>query len=590
VRFPLYAKILLWFFLNLVLLAVGAWLFARAQIHLGLDSIVAGSAGERVQAVADVMAAELKTAKREDWNTVLARFSEGYHLKFYLFRADGAQVGGESVTLPAEVGDKMRDPRAFGGRRPGENFPNQGRPLPDPRRDFFRGGENRAAPSQPAGPRPDENFRKDGQPRPEMRPRGDSQLGGQRSSNRPPIEPPLSGASEGEGFRPGGPGGSGFGEGRPRPEPREGGPGVNFGDGPRPIGPPPGPSPKFMVRAGEPELYWVGVRLQIGDRDTQRRLPLTLLAASESFAGGGLFVDYTPWIVLGAGALVVSVLFWFPLVRGITRSVSQMTAATERIAEGDFDARVATARGDELGLLASAINRMAARLAGFVHGQKRFTGDIAHELCAPIARIQMALGILEQRADEKQRAYVDDLREEVQHMSGLVNELLSFSKAGLRRKELQLEAVELAPLAQRVIPRETHTGTGEVRVEIPADLKVMAEPELLARALANLVRNALRHAGSAGPITVSAVRNGGRVVISVADSGPGVPEDSLQQIFDPFFRLDASRTRDTGGVGLGLAIVKTCVEACQGTVCARNRQPSGLQVDIVLGLAGNSAA
>ncbi|MBI3881994.1 MAG: HAMP domain-containing histidine kinase, partial [Verrucomicrobia bacterium] len=260
----------------------------------------------------------------------------------------------------------------------------------------------------------------------------------------------------------------------------------------------------------------------------------------------------------------------------------QMTVATERIAEGNFEARVATKRSDELGSLAGAINRMAARLAGFVTGQKRFTGDIAHELCAPIARIQMALGILEQRADENQKAYVDDLREEVQHMSSLVNELLSFSKASLRPKENKLDPVPLAPLAQRVVARETHNGTGDVRVEIPAELSALAEPELLARALANLVRNALHHAGSAGPITVSAASEGGRVTLSVSDSGPGVPEESLAQIFDPFFRLDASRTRDTGGVGLGLAIVKTCVDACQGTVTARNRAPTGLQVDIVL--------
>ncbi|MBI5774810.1 MAG: HAMP domain-containing protein [Verrucomicrobia bacterium] len=587
-RFPLYAKILLWFFLNLVLLVGGVWLFARAQIHLGLDSIIAGSASERVQAVADVMAAELKEAKREEWSAVLDRFSQAYRLQFYLFRADGAQVGGESVTLPAAVGEKVRDPRTLGGRRPGENFPSQGKPLPDPRRGNFRPEDNRAEPGQPGGPRPDEKFRADGAPRSEARPRNEPPSNNPRPQNRPPgTVPPPGGSGEGEGFRPGGPFG---GDGSPRPEQRmgdgaRGGAEPRFGGGTRSFGPPTVPSAKFMVRAGEPELYWVGVRLQVGDRDAARPLPLTLLAASESFAGGGLFMDFTPWIVLGAGALMVSVLFWLPLVRGITRSVSQMTVATERIAEGNFDARVAAARSDELGSLASAINRMAARLAGFVTGQKRFTGDIAHELCAPIARIQMALGILEQRADEKQKAYVDDLREEVQHMSSLVNELLSFSKAGLRQKELQLEAVELAPLIQRVVARETAAG-GEVRVEIPAEHKALAEPELLARAVANLVRNALRHAGAAGPIVVSAAGENGRVTLSVADSGPGVPEESLQQIFDPFFRLDASRTRDTGGAGLGLAIVKTCVEACQGTVTAHNRQPAGLQVDIVLRAAG----
>src|SRR6202000_996203 len=119
-------------------------------------------------------------------------------------------------------------------------------------------------------------------------------------------------------------------------------------------------------------------------------------------------------------------------VRGITRSISRMTRATEKIAEGNFDVRTQVRRQDELGSLSEAINRMAMRLSGFVHGQKRFLGDIAHELCAPIARIQVALGILEQRAGEKEIDYVVDLKAEVDHMSSLVNELLSFSKAQLQ--------------------------------------------------------------------------------------------------------------------------------------------------------------
>jgi two-component system sensor histidine kinase CpxA len=123
---------------------------------------------------------------------------------------------------------------------------------------------------------------------------------------------------------------------------------------------------------------------------------------------------------------------------------------------------------------------------------------------------------------------------------------------------------------------------GQVQIQIPDSLSVLAQPELLSRALSNLVRNAVRYAGQAGPITVSALRRDDTVVVAVADQGPGVPEASLQQIFDPFFRAEPSRSRDTGGVGLGLAIVKTCVEACQGTVSATNRMPKGLEVQIVL--------
>jgi two-component system sensor histidine kinase CpxA len=275
------------------------------------------------------------------------------------------------------------------------------------------------------------------------------------------------------------------------------------------------------------------------------------------------------------------VLFWIPLVRNLTRSLSHMTHATEQIAEGQFEARVNERRRDELGRLAQAINRMAARLAGFVTGQKRFLGDIAHELCSPLARMQVALGILEERAGPGQKAYVADVREEVEQMSGLVNELLSFSKAGLRQKELPLEAVRLETLAQEVIAREVPADC-RVELAIAASLSVQAEPELLRRALANVLRNAARYAGAAGPIRVSALAKDGLVIVAIADQGPGVKEDVLPQIFDPFFRGEASRSRDSGGAGLGLAIVKSCVEACQGRVSARNLAPSGLCVEIVL--------
>jgi two-component system sensor histidine kinase CpxA len=367
------------------------------------------------------------------------------------------------------------------------------------------------------------------------------------------------------------------------------GPGEGLGRGPPPgRGPRWGregtdgePQAKFIVHTGDPAHYWVGVCLPLTEPGANRPWPVTLLLMSHSLSAGGLFFDPTPWVIVGFAAVLFSVLFWIPLVRGVTRSLSQMTRATEQISDGRFEARVDERRGDELGRLGQAINRMAARLAGFVTGQKRFLGDIAHELCSPLARIQVALGILEQRADEKQMAYVNDLREEAEHMSRLVNELLSFSKAGLTPQEIKLEPVNLATTVRHVLELES-AQDGQVQLQIPDALRVLAQPELLTRALANLVRNAVRYAGQAGPVTIAATRQEGRVIVTVADQGPGVPDASLEQIFDPFFRAEPSRSRDTGGVGLGLAIVKTCVEACQGTVTAMNRSPHGLEVRISL--------
>jgi two-component system sensor histidine kinase CpxA len=284
---------------------------------------------------------------------------------------------------------------------------------------------------------------------------------------------------------------------------------------------------------------------------------------------------------MGAGAILFSVLLWLPLVRDMNRSIAQLTTAANQIAEGRFDVRVDQRRRDELGALGQAINQMAVRLNDLVSGQKRFLGDVAHELCSPLAKLRVSLGILDQQAAAEQKPYVAGAEEEAAHMAGLVNELLSFSKTSLTASNIQLRPVPVLATAEKAVHREAAPPT-RVVLAIAADLQVMADPELLGRAISNLLRNAVRYAGEAGPITLSAQRVEKSVLITVSDCGPGVPAGELARIFDPFYRVDTSRDRETGGTGLGLAIVKTCIESCGGTVTGRNRQPSGLEVTIRL--------
>ena len=104
-------------------------------------------------------------------------------------------------------------------------------------------------------------------------------------------------------------------------------------------------------------------------------------------------------------------------------------------------------------------------------------------------------------------------------------------------------------------------------------------------AVANLLRNALSYAGHAGPVLLHGATDSGHVLLTVSDHGPGVPEADLNRIFEPFYRPDTARTREAGGTGLGLAIVRTCVDACQGTVSAKNRVPAGLEVTIRLSIS-----
>jgi len=347
-----------------------------------------------------------------------------------------------------------------------------------------------------------------------------------------------------------------------------------------PLGPP------FLVQTSGPLNYWVGVRIPIQDFPNGVTVG-TVLVASRTFFTNPFFFQGEPWLAIGAVSLAVSLLCWLPMVRGLTRSIQQMQHATSRIAEGQFDVQLTTKRQDELGSLSASINRMSKQLETFVHGQKRFLGDIAHELRSPLGRMQLVLGILERRAAPDD-TYVADLREEVQTMSQLTDELLAFAKAELKPEDVVLTAVDIAGAVQEAVRLEAKDSSN-IRVEIEPALNATANEEYLVRAISNLVRNAVRYAGDAGPIVISARRVNHEVVLTVADSGPGVPEDALDKIATPFFRLEASRNRKQGGTGLGLAIVRSCVEACRGSVSFRNREPHGLEVTIKLAAATSVA-
>ncbi len=351
--------------------------------------------------------------------------------------------------------------------------------------------------------------------------------------------------------------------------------------------------PKIFLRTLTPTRYWLAVAAHVDNPQTGGPMRLHIVAEAPSAGMGGLIIDPTPWVRLAAGAVVFSVLFWLPLLRGLTHSLRQITHATRQIAEGRFDARVHTRRRDELGLLAEAINQMAVRLDGLLKGQKRFLGDVAHELCSPLARLQLTLGIIEQHAGdgERQQRYTRTAMEKSEQIARLVDQLLAFSRASLGESGVRLQAVDVREAAAAAVRQETaetpeQKGVPEIRLEIPAGLSVRADPELLVRALGNLLRNALRHgAGGRGGIAVRAASAGEHapnVEIVVSDHGPGVPPEELPRIFDAFYRVDAARARETGGVGLGLSIVRMGVEACGGTVTARNRATGGTGLELVL--------
>ncbi len=508
-RIPIAAQILVWFFLNLTLLAAVFCLIFATQYHINLDWVFASSARQRVESLRTLIVGELDNTVPEYWSEVLDRFSDAYGVRISIFDPNGDYLLGRVKELPGPVRERLLA------------FPQPPKPTPTP-----SAAERRA---QKKGERKTEGKK------------GAPTSSGQPEATSGPTAHPfaaMSGAS------------------------------------------------RAFLRTKNPARYWLLHRTRLDNPRLGAPMRVVLVAEAETFSMGGLILDPVPWIWLVTGTVVFSVIFWLPLLHGITRSIRQMTHTTRQIAEGRFDVRVAARRGDELGSLGDSINQMAGRLNGFVMGQKRFLGDIAHELCSPLARLQMVLGIMEQR--EEKDDYVRRASEKAEQIAALVNELLAFSRASFGGAAVRLVPVAVKSAIDEAAAREVADKV-EIRLgAVPEELTVLADREFIVRAVSNLIRNAVRYGGG-GPIEVDAERTGDEVAIRVRDSGPGVPEEELPRLFDAFYRLDRSRTRETGGVGLGLTIVKTCVDSCKGTVVARNRSPHGLEVEIRLPAEEDSA-
>jgi two-component system sensor histidine kinase CpxA len=337
----------------------------------------------------------------------------------------------------------------------------------------------------------------------------------------------------------------------------------------------------FRARSRNPTRYWLGVPVPILNPESSGFVPAILLASTDSLFASALYPNPLPWIAAALLIVLFSLLWWWPMVRHITLPLQEMNRATEEIAQGGLKVQLDEKRIDEIGCLGRSINHMAMRLDGFITGQKRFLSDVAHELCAPLARLRMGLAVLGKSINAEQQEGFADVEEEAEKISELVDEVLTFSRAELRPEAVTLTSIPVTEIVNRILVREKWA-EDRFKVVIEPDLVVKANAELLLRALVNLLRNALRYGESETMIEISSIRQGPVVVLEVRDYGPGVSEAELERIFEPFYRLESDRNRRTGGSGLGLAIVKTCIEACHGKVRARNVAPSGLSVTVEL--------
>ena len=283
----------------------------------------------------------------------------------------------------------------------------------------------------------------------------------------------------------------------------------------------------------------------------------------------------------------------FLLARSLTAPIRKLRAATRRFAEGDFAVRVAPGLGrrrDEIAELGSDFDLMAERIEDLLKGQRRLLRDISHELRSPLARLTVALELARQGSGPDAAGPLDRIELEAERLNALIGQLLTLTVVESGAQILEKAPVDLGSLVREIADDAAFEASRQNRAVNLSwggeAITVDGSSQMLRQAVENVVRNALRYTaeGTSVEIRLHERCDGDRAdaLVAVRDHGPGVPEEALAHLFEPFYRVAEARDRQTGGTGIGLAITDRAVRLHGGTVSAANAPGGGLLVEIVL--------
>jgi two-component system OmpR family sensor kinase/two-component system sensor histidine kinase BaeS len=292
-------------------------------------------------------------------------------------------------------------------------------------------------------------------------------------------------------------------------------------------------------------------------------------------------------VLLGILTLIIGML----LMRRMINPLSEVIAASQAVSQGDLTARVPVdSRNDDLSALSDHFNHMTDELERSDKQRRNMLADIAHELRTPITILRGRLeGILD-GVYPPDEAHIAPALEETYLLERLVEDLRLLALAEANQLRFELKPVRLNELAETILglfSAQAGERNVQLNLEAEADLpEVMVDPQRFQQVLGNLIDNALRYTPEGSTVNLSIHRQEDIVELSVADGGPGIPEDELAHVFDRFWRGEKSRARSTGGAGLGLSIARQLVEAQGGKITARNHSPRGFEVQITLPVKG----
>ena len=278
------------------------------------------------------------------------------------------------------------------------------------------------------------------------------------------------------------------------------------------------------------------------------------------------------WVLLLQTAIIY-VLILIPvlwLTRRISRPLRGLADAARSFSPRQQIAALVVEGPSDVRDVIVAFNGLAQRVTAMLNEKDRMLGAIGHDLRTPLAALRVRIESVE---DEQDRARMADT---ITEMSRTLDDILSLARLG--RPSEAVTEVDLAALVDAVVEDFRDLGA-QVQFEETDRLKMRLRPTLFRRAVRNLIENAVKYAGGA---EVSIVSKAAHVCVCVSDSGPGIPEDLLTAVFDPFTRLEGSRSRETGGIGLGLALAQAIVHDAGGTITLANRDGGGLMAEISL--------
>ena len=324
-----------------------------------------------------------------------------------------------------------------------------------------------------------------------------------------------------------------------------------------------------------------------------------LLIRDEALAGY-LVVGYEGYFPMGrallkpgarwlffAFALIVSVIVSLMLARFIVLPVRRLQSAGQQVADGDLSVRVAHtvgSRTDDIARLAHEFDVMTERVDDLLESRHRLLRDVSHELRSPLARLQALLSIARQKADAAGAEQVDRMEAELARLDELIGEILSYSRLEAR-EGITRHPTDIVDLVQNIVDDASLEGQAagkQIRMQGPQRCVIDLDSGLVQSAVENVVRNALRYTAEGTPVDVNILDDPECVRIVVDDHGPGVPEEAIAKIFEPFYGVGDSRSTQSGSGGIGLAIAERSIRLHGGTIAARNRNGGGLRVEIAL--------